>query len=180
MKQLIRIFLLIICLSSNGVIEAYDFQVNGIYYNKISENEVEVTYNSLSPIIPRTYKGDIIIPTSVSYNDNSYIVTAIGKSAFDGCGHNVKSVTMPNTISKIDDSAFQSLWDITSIKIPESVISIGDEAFSDCQNIVLIEIPTNVISIGDGAFDNCLKLQQAVLHNSLKSIGNSDFLDVNN
>jgi len=41
---LFRVVLLTICLFNCGVINAYDFEVDGLYYNILSSNKVEVTY----------------------------------------------------------------------------------------------------------------------------------------
>ena len=57
---------------------AYDFEVDGIYYNLINKNgtTVEVTGGKSE------YKGDVVIPSTVTYNGVEYTVTKIGNSAF--------------------------------------------------------------------------------------------------
>lgn len=57
----------------------YDFKVNNIYYNKISDTEVAVTAGDSE------YTGDISIPPSITIDGTEYSVTAIGESAFCGC-----------------------------------------------------------------------------------------------
>ncbi len=175
MKQIdifFKFFIMTTCLFHSSVINAYDFVVDGIYYNKLSTNEVEVTYKYSGS---QSYTGDVIIPSTVSYSDNAFTVTAIGNSAFNGCGHYVKSVTLPNTIRIIGSGSFKSLWDIKSIVLPSSLITIGDQAFCDCQSLESIDIPENVTSIGDEAFDYCLSLKTVTLGNSLKTINNGAF-----
>lgn len=106
MKQIdifFKFFIMTTCLFHSSVINAYDFVVDGIYYNKLSTNEVEVTYKYSGS---QSYTGDVIIPSTVSYSDNAFTVTAIGNSAFNGCGHYVKSVTLPNTIRIIGSGSF--------------------------------------------------------------------------
>lgn len=57
---------------------AYDFEVNGIYYNITDETAktVEVTSGT------KKYTGNITIPSVVTYNGSDYSVTSIGEKAF--------------------------------------------------------------------------------------------------
>ena len=177
MKRLLLILkVLIPLLIVPCYIYAYDFEVDGIAYNKLSgsANEVEVTANK-NKYGSNIYSGNVDIPSEVVYSGITYKVTAIGDGAFSGCGHNVKSVKTPNSITRIGNSAFTSLWDITSIEIPNSVTIIGDKAFNDCQSLVTINIPNNVISIGKECFDYCLELRTVSLGGSLKIIGSNAF-----
>ncbi len=80
---------------------AQDAEIDGIYYYlDDADKTAEVTYGD------NNYSGDIIIPSTVSYEGKTYTVTAIGNQAFRACG--VKSVRLPNTIVKIGKEAF---WD---------------------------------------------------------------------
>ncbi len=173
LKYIILAFIFAIHASNT---HAYDFVVDGIAYNKLtaSINEVEVT-SYTNKYGTNTYSGNITIPSKVTYSDITYKVIAIGNSAFSGCGHNIKAVTMPVSIIRIGDGSFSSLWDINSIVIPSGVTEIGNEAFNDCQSIESIVIPDNVVSIGDEAFDYCLQLKTVTLGKSVKKIGKSAF-----
>lgn len=94
------LFLLAI-LCSSITTYAYDFEVDGIYYNITSTNTVEVTYKDNNY---NSYDGEVIIPSSVSYSNRFYTVTAIGDSAF--YESYVKEVTIPSTITRIGRMAF--------------------------------------------------------------------------
>ena len=156
---------------------AYDFEVDGICFNMLPNTsyEVEVTSKLDKKYGTNIYSGDISIPSEITYLGINYKVTSIGDVAFYGCGHNIKSVTLPNTIRTIGSQSFKSLWDIKSIVLPSSLITIGNQAFCDCQSLESIDIPGNVTSIGDEAFDYCLSLKSVTLGNSLKTINNSAF-----
>ena len=79
---------------------AYDVKIDGIYYNVDSRSwNAEVTSGD------DKYADDVVIPESFEYNDETYYVTSIGPSAFDGCNE-LKPVTIPNGITTICSSAF--------------------------------------------------------------------------
>lgn len=78
---------------------------------------------------------DVVIPGII----NDYQVTGIGKKAF--YYESIESITIPNGITSIGDSAFEGNSEITSITLPNSIMSIGEEAFKDCTGLVSITIP---------------------------------------
>ena len=67
--------MLLLCVSLETF--AYDFKVNGLCYNKLSDNTVELTWEAINT----PYTGDIVIPSYVNYNGIRYVVVAIGESA---------------------------------------------------------------------------------------------------
>lgn len=58
-----------------NIVNAIRFTVDGIRYNTIDSNEVEVTTVDGNGVV--LYIGDIYIPSTVSYGTNSYKVTKI-------------------------------------------------------------------------------------------------------
>ena len=63
-------------------------------------------------------------------NCNAIIETSTNK-LITGCENTV----IPNSVTSIDNGAFEWCTSLTSITIPDSVISIGDKAFSNCLNL---------------------------------------------
>ena len=119
----------------------YDFTVNGIYYLITGPSTVCVTIGD------NPYSGNVNIPTSTSYQGNTYSVTAIGDNAFDGCT-SLTGVTIPNTVTHIGGNAFAGCTGLASITLPNSVTSIGDSAFNACVNITSLTVPEAVTYIG--------------------------------
>ena len=72
--------------------------------------------------------------------------------------HKRASITIPNSVTSIGDSAFEVCTSLKSITIPEKVTSIGEGAFYHCTSLTSIEIPASVESIGQEAFYYCTNI----------------------
>lgn len=68
---------------------------------------------------------------------------------------NVKTITLPNSITYIPDYAFAFLDSLTNITIPEGVTHIDQYAFSGCSSLKSLTIPSSVTTIGTHTFENC-------------------------
>ena len=95
---------------------------------------------------------DLVIPDGT---------TAIGGYAF--AGGDFKSVTIPNSVEYIRDSAFSGCTGLKSATIPNGATSIGSKAFYGCTGLTSITIPNRVTSIGSYAFYGCTGLKSATI-----------------
>ena len=141
LKQLFTA-LLMLCTT---VATAHDFEVGGIYYNILSEEDktVEVIYKGEDSYdYSNEYTGSVVIPECVTYSGTTYIVTGIGIEAFFDC-FGLTSIELPNSVTSIEDMAFSRCSGLTSIFIPEGVSSIGLWAFVDCNNLDTITVDEN-------------------------------------
>ncbi len=157
-------------------------------------------------------KSDLVIVNGIllgyTWNCPGYIVIPdkvkkIGKCAFKNCS--IKSVTIPDSVTSIEEEAFSGCKYLSSVTIPDSVTSIGANAFSGTAwqeeklkespfiiiNGILIDgkncsgdiiIPDGVKSIGDYAFSNrnglltnCANLTSVTIPDSVTSIGDYAF-----
>ena len=85
-------------------------------------------------------------------------VTNIGESAFIYC--TLKTLRLPDTVTRIKDSAF---WDCSSLKnidIPEGVVSIGQHSFGSCDSAERVTIPSTLKDIGADAFTDCYGVKE--------------------
>ena len=73
------------------------------------------------------------------------------------CPEGKQSVTIPNTVTELEDYSFIQCANITTIDIPNSVTTIGDSTFDYCTNLSTITIPSSVTSMGDN-FNDCNSL----------------------
>ena len=127
-------------------------EIDGIYYN-LSDGNAEVTSVPNSG----TYKGDIVIPGSFTYGEETYTVTAIAANAFSGC-KNMTSISIPASVTSIGNNAFSGCEKLTVITLPENLTTIGEKAFYNCKSLTAITIPAKVESIGSNAFTECKSL----------------------
>ena len=134
---------------------AYDFKVDGIYYNVI-EDGVEVTNDAINHI---DYSGDIEIPSTVYWEGKSYPVIQIGKFSFNMC-KDLVSIILNEGIIKINEYAFHECTGLTELKFPASLQYIGEDAFSYCVNLKSVNIPENVSSISNDGFIYCSALER--------------------
>ena len=104
--------------------------------------------NSTAPITYATY----YIPSSLK----SVTVTGgnILRAAFSGCS-GLTNITIPDSVTSIDNSAFKNCSGLTSITIGDSVTSIGTYAFAYCRGLTSVTIPDSVTSIVSDAFYGC-------------------------
>ena len=98
-------------------------------------------------------------------------VTEIGDSAFAGCG--ITEITFPPKLTYIGYEAFTGC-DLTSVTIP-SCIQIIDYAFSGCSSLTSVSIPNGVKEIWDHAFSDCTALINVSIPNELQEIGDYAF-----
>ena len=141
----VTIAMLLCCITSS----AETFTVDGIKYSTTSESTVSIVENS--------YSGDIVIPSSVTWNEIVYNVTSIDQYAFRG-NTSLTSIGLPESITSIGSSAFYNCSSLTSIRLPEGVTSIGSSAFYQCSSLTSIRLPEGLTSIGSYAFYQCSSL----------------------
>ena len=134
---------------------AYNFVVDGIYYNITSASNltVEVTYGPSS--YPNThecvYIGDIVIPETTNYNGSTYTITGIGDFAFY-TSYSQDYTNYNNTSAR---------YHLTSIELPPTIEYIGRYSFCNCLSLKSIDL-VKCQKIGQAAFKNCTFLSLTV------------------
>ncbi len=112
--------------------------------------------------------GEIVIPEKIE----DLPVTRVG--GFSRCS-NVTSVTLPDSVTKIDADAFFGCSGLTSINIPDAVNTIENRAFYGCESLKSITIPDSVTGVENKVFYNCSGLESVTISSSATKIGESAF-----
>lgn len=102
---------------------------------------------------------------------NGLLLSKDGRTLIKGING---KVVIPNSVMKINNSAFNDCEGLTSVTIPASVTNIGDFAFSGCKSLTNVTIPEGVTTIGDWAFSGC-HLKSVKIPDSVTSIGDKAF-----
>ena len=125
---------------------AYDFAVrlsNGdsLFFDITHRTEHHVAVIAPNPEGSDYYRnhrqpqGLLVIPSEVTYNGESYRVTAIGERAFSGCV-GIRTVSIPSTVTSIGDYAFYGCTGINApVVIGENIEWVGTSAFYGCTNL---------------------------------------------
>ena len=142
------------------------------YYLYESSSKASVTLNPDDK--NDKYRGDIVIPATVSYEGVVYNVQYIEYGAFGDC-EELSSVAIPNSVTYIGPSAFCNCTSLTSVDIPNSVTGIGSSAFYACTSLTSVAIPNSVIQIGSSAFEGCSGLSNISLTEGLEKIDYAAF-----
>lgn len=83
-------------------------------------------------------------------------------------------VVIPDGVTQIDDAFNRCIW-LKSVNIPDSVTKIGRWAFSHCTSLTSINIPDSVTVIGPYAFSDCTSLTSITISNAVMKIDGSVF-----
>ena len=105
-------------------------------------------------------------------------ITSIGNSAFANTP-NLKSITLPNTITDIENNAFSNSG-LTYVHLPNNLANIRSAVFTNCKYLTEIYIPKTVTQILDYAFYDCNSLETVYFGGTLsqwnliaKGVGNT-------
>lgn len=180
-----------------------------LYFHIDSGGKAHVVRPGYDSIHDNYVTGDLTIPSSVTYNGVTYPVIALEShfyyndpyGTFEGCT-GLTSITIPSSITEIDNSAFKNCTGLTSVIFnADSCTYAGNSnnpVFQGCSNltnitfgnnvkhipsylckgpngITSVTIGSGVTSIGEYAFQNCYLLNSVIFNaDSCISAGNSN------
>ncbi|MBR5640361.1 MAG: leucine-rich repeat domain-containing protein [Muribaculaceae bacterium] len=101
-------------------------------------------------------------------------VTRIGNSAFSYC-HKLSSITIPNSVTEIGDNAFAYCEDLRTVNMSNSATIIGAGAFSNCINLKKLSLPPTLKTIKAAAFSYCYDIESVTIPNTVTTIGKQAF-----
>ena len=174
-RKYLALFVASICLSLQAWAETFSVaNTEGVFisYETTSETTVRVIKGDSN------YAGNVVIPSSVSYNEVEYTVDAIGEYAFFECP-NLESVEIPNSVQTIGERAFENCSALSSVTIGESVTRIGYDAFKR-SGLTSVVLPNSLEYIDYHAFDGCANLEYVSLGLSIQTIRENVFQGCDN
>lgn len=93
-----------------------------------------------------------------SRNNCNAIIKTDSNMLLCGC----KTTVIPNTVTSINDGAFEFIENLSEIVIPNSVTHIGVAAFYGCSDLERVTIGKSVTSINTQAFYSCWPLTDII------------------
>ena len=164
-----RIFILLLFLATSTGF-AQTFTLDGFEFEVTGENP-----NTVS-ITDSTNSGVVNIPSSITFQNETYMITEIGPDSFNSNG--ITSVTIPNTVIRIRSQAFVTN-NISNLIIPEGVRSIDGRAFFN-NNLTNVTLPSTITTLGRLAFtSNTLTVTSNIINPPVLDPSFSAFINPN-
>ena len=175
---------------------ALDFTVNHLTYH-VNDGETTASLSGRD----NEFAGQLNIPSSVTYQGNTYTVNRIGIEAFrncyaltgslvipdniiliewhafSGCSNLTGTLTLGNSLTTLEDNVFDGCNGLTgTLTIPSSLTTIGEFAFSHCSGFTgPLTIPSTVTHLGAGAFEYCSGFSSLYLNAHISEIDYNTF-----
>ncbi|MBR5984439.1 MAG: leucine-rich repeat domain-containing protein [Bacteroidales bacterium] len=115
---------------------------------------------------PPNYDTEYSIPQGIK---------TIAKNSFHYAG-NLKTLTIPNSVTKIEENAFCDCL-VETIIMPDSLETIETGAFLYCTNLKSIKLPNTLKTINNKVFMGCFKIEDITIPNSVTEIKDLTFYD---
>ena len=161
-----------------GVLAIGSFKAGGLNY--IVTDDVAKTVKVTNMLYYAPVGGSLIIPSQVINPADAveYTVTGINRDCFSYS--TITSAFIPNTISKIDSSAFHqcTLLETLTFESGSSMTRIFREAFGYCNKLTNIVLPDNITTIEEYAFLSSATLKSVTLPNQNITILPTAFMDL--
>lgn len=162
MKQFLYVVLVSLVMTSCTTLNRGDvFQqtVDGVGYSfEVIVSKMNYV-RLLSVAEPSIAQGEIVIPSTVKYDGENFLVTQIGKEAFMNF-ESLMSVELPATLSVIEEKAFAGCTNLENINTPQPLSSIGDYAFDGCHRLHAFSLDASISKLGKGVFRDCYSLER--------------------
>ena len=100
-------------------------------------------------------------------------VAFIGDTAASGAA--ITSLTLPASVEKIGDEAFQDCGQLQTLTFLGSIKEIGCSTFSGCHSLNRVTIPEGLKKISASAFSSCTDLRSVTIPKSVTMIERSAF-----
>lgn len=141
-------------------------------------------YDEVSDLVYNTYDNGIYLgnsnnpyhalmglattgPTSINIHPNTKVIA--GQALANA--NKVTSLTIPNGVRSLCDSAFFQMTSITEAVIPSSVTYMGETVFSNCHKLETLEFQNAPTSIPGGFVSDCENLVALNIPSTVTKLG---------
>ena len=124
-----------------------------------ASKEVSVKIGSKNPA---ENKGcDLLIPSSVKFNDQDFAVTSIPVDGFKEC-KGFDKLVVPGTITSVSNSAFYNCLRLTEVVIEEGVQKLGSSTFYKILDLQTLTLPSTLTRIASLCFNGTHNIETIV------------------
>ena len=183
------IALFCICLSVFGAYADMILEYDGYQYSIFNNTSLSLEgWDNRTPelVVPDTIGGRYFISVAnKGLMDNTEITSVdfsqvtrlrrIGMCAFMGCTGLNQPLVLPDSLTTMNDSAFQECTALPEVTTNASLTSIPEQAFYGCSSLTTVNIADGLQSIGRIAFGNCTSLSYVNIPESVTAIDPTAF-----
>lgn len=181
-----------LCIFFNITLYAEKIIVDDIYYTITSSNTAEVTYRGdeedgwMYYSADELYSGEITIPETISYQNTTYSVTAIGNDAFAGSRY-MTDLILPSTITTMGSGIFTLCYNLRTITVAqENPTFYSENGILYKKNpLTIYFVPRNIqgdivlsddiTEIPSSAFQNCTNITTIQIPENVTTIADGAF-----
>ncbi len=184
MKKFLSLFLAVVM--AVGILTAAPLQDKGLFVVAGAEETTATPEDTTAPVEDETLEGETtptpeyVLTFTLSSNGNEYSVsgytgtpvdvviptehegkpvTEIADRVFESCS-TLKSIALPNTITKIGFMSFFSCTALEKLVIPGSVSKIEDNAFNYCSDLKELTFLDGADGVSYNAFEYCYNIEK--------------------
>lgn len=150
---------------------------SGVMLESINVSKYNAAYRSEGNCLIERVSNRLVLGCKNSVIPQS--VTVIGNSAFESCD-GLESIVIPASVTEIDYYAFQGADNLKSVTFEKGskLTVIRDSAFLSCDALETVDIPAGVTEIGRDAFYLCVSIKSFTINSPVFLPYNRTFHEV--
>lgn len=184
----------LVAISAVTVFSETIYSYYGIEYVIVTDSEISVVgWDNRSPnlVIPADINGrktasvnngaleaNTVI-TSVDFSD-AVDLSVIGSYAFQNCTGINEQLVLTESITEIQNRAFQGCSSLPSVIIKSGISEISTQCFNECSSLASAELCEGIEKINAWAFANCSSLEYVNIPKSVNFISDYAFFNDDN
>lgn len=129
--------------------EIMTYEIDGLFYSLDKDNNTATVFYENKNTVDNWEREElrdnyaalteVVIPSTVTFDGETYTVTAIGEYAFNHCSK-LTSVSIPESVTSINQFAFYGCSSLTSVELPAAIVELSPLAFAYCSDLTEIKV----------------------------------------